>query len=115
MKAQHAPAPWQARLFGADQTASTRPQRTTGGIVAARKAIASTVRIVLGTLLNRLARSQPIAPEVAGGGGSMASGRSCVTSVIRQRSTSATATRDPRQKPLSALQGGEGGARKAGG
>jgi len=29
-------------------------------------------------------------PALAGGGGSTASGRSCVTSVIRQRSTSAT-------------------------
>src|SRR5258707_12721236 len=91
MKAQQAPAPRQARLFGAVQTASNKAQRMTGGIVTARKATASKVRMELKTLLNRLARSQPIRPTVAGGGGSTASGRSCVTSVIRQRSTSATA------------------------
>src|SRR5258707_7810903 len=82
MKAQQAPAPRQAWLFGAVQTASNKAQRMTGGIVTARKATASKVRMELKTLLNRLARSQPIRPAVAGGGGSTASGRSCVTSVI---------------------------------
>src|SRR5271157_3100839 len=104
MKAQQAPPPRHARLFGAVQTASIKAQRKTGGIVTARKAAASKVRMELKTLLNRLARSQPSSPDVAGGAGSVTIGRSCVTSVIRQR--------DPGQKPLSALQGGEGGARR---
>src|SRR5580693_2118202 len=90
-KAQQAPASWQARLFGADHTASTRAQRMSGGIATARKAAARIVKIVLETLLNRLARNQPNGPETARGGGSATSGRSCVASVIRQRSTSATA------------------------
>src|ERR1700758_4208808 len=114
MNAQQAPAPRQARLFGADQTASTSAQRITGGIVTANKATATTVSIVLETLLNRLARSQPSRPAVARGGGSTATGSSCVTSVIRQRSAIATAPRDRRQTTLSAPQGGEGGSQPAG-
>src|SRR5271166_3505691 len=105
MKAQQAPPPRQARLFGAVQTASSKAQRKTGGIVTARKAAASKVRIELKTLLNRLARSQPIRPAAAGGGGSAIIGRSCVTSVIRHRPT---APRDPEPRPLSALRGGRG-------
>jgi len=46
------------------------------------------------------------------GGGSAASGRPCVTSVIAQRSARVKLARDPIEKPLSALQGGEGGARR---
>src|SRR5437763_16188569 len=110
MNAQQAPAPRQTRLLGADQTASIRPQRMTGGIVTANRATASRVKIVLETLLNRLARSQPNTPVVAGGGGSKMTGSSCVTSVICRRLWSATG----RQEPLSALQGGEGGAQPAG-
>src|SRR5229473_1680634 len=102
MKAQQAPAPRQARLFGAVQTASNKAQRMTGGIVTARKATASKVRMELKTLLNRLARSQPIRPAVPGGGGSTTTGSSWVTSVINQGSTSPTPRRDRRQKPLSA-------------
>src|ERR1700730_4879042 len=85
MTAQQAPAPRQARLLGADQTASTKAQRMTGGTVTANSATARTVRVVLETLLNRLARSQPNGPAAAGGRGSAASGSSCVTSVICQR------------------------------
>src|SRR5215471_6979060 len=100
-KAQQAPAPRQARLFGAVQTASMNAQRISGGIVTARNATASTVRTLLRTLLNRLARSQPKSPDVAGGGGSRATESSCVRSVIAKHR---------QNKPLSALQGGEGGA-----
>ena len=50
------------------QIASTSAQRITGGIVIARKYSATSVRIVLKTLLNRLARSQPTIPWVRGGG-----------------------------------------------
>src|ERR1700724_4453496 len=85
MTAQQAPAPGEARRLGADQTASTKAQRMTGGTVTANSATATTVRIVLETLLNRLARSQPNGPAPAGGRGSAASERSCVTSVICQR------------------------------
>src|ERR1700730_10300104 len=113
MNAQQAPAPRQARLLGADQTASTKAQRMTGGTVTANSATATTVRIVLETLLKRLARSQPNRPAPAGGCGSTASGSSCVTSVIAQRSARVKLARDPIEKPLSALQGGEGGARRA--
>src|SRR5215469_1546206 len=104
--AQQAPAPRHARLFGAAQTASTNAQRTSGGIVTVRNATARTVRVLLKTLLNRLARNQPKRPEVAGGGGSSATGSSCVRSV--------TGHPPLRQEPLSALQGGEGGAQPEG-
>src|ERR1700732_5187064 len=105
MNAQQAPAPRQARLLGADQTASTKAHRMTGGTVTANKPTATRVRIVLETLLKRLVRSQPNRPAAARGGGSAASGRSCVTLVIRQRSTSATPSQYSEQKSLSALQG----------
>src|SRR6266404_7790575 len=85
MKAQQAPAPRQAWLFGAVHTASNKAQRMTGGIVTAKKATASKVRPELKTLLNRLARNQPMRPAAAGGGGSTTTGSSCVTSVIACR------------------------------
>src|SRR5437879_11223085 len=83
MNAQHAPSPWQAWPFGALQIASISAQRTTGGIVIARKYSASSVRIVLKRLLNRLARSQSMSPCVRGGGVSAGIGSSSwVMSVI---------------------------------
>ena len=76
IKAQHAPPPRQARPLSACQTASTSPQRIIGGIVTASNHTAPNVRTVLRTLLNRLARSQPIGPREAEGGRSSASGGS---------------------------------------
>src|ERR1700750_2208743 len=105
-KAQQAPAPRHARLLEALQTASKKAQRTTGGTVTARKPTARTVRTVLNTLLNRLARSQPSIPEAVGGGGSTAIGSSRATSVI----AGLRPGRAVREESLSAHQGGEGGA-----
>src|SRR5437879_4235129 len=80
--AQHAPAPRQAWPLGALQIASTSPQRISGGITDASRYTASSVRIVLKTLLNRLARSQPIIPVEVTGGRCAGSGKSWVMSAI---------------------------------
>src|SRR5579872_4956154 len=82
INAQHAPPPWQAWPLGALQIASINAQRMTGGIATAIKAIASSVRIELKTLLNRLARSQPTTPVVPRCGACTATGRSWAMSAI---------------------------------
>src|SRR5712691_13488020 len=82
MNAQQAPSLRQAWPLAALQIASTSVQRIIGGTVTARKYSASSVRIVLKTLPNRLARSQGMTPCVRGGGRSAGIGNSCVISAI---------------------------------
>src|SRR6516225_1429754 len=77
MKAQQAPPALQARPVWPCQVASTSAQRTTDGMIIASRYSAAMVRIVLGMLLNRFARSQASGPAVTGRGRSTGIGSSC--------------------------------------
>src|SRR5205085_12206233 len=94
MKAQQAPSsplePRQAWPLGALQTASINAQRIAAGIAIARKYNANRVRIVLKTLVNRLALTQAMMRWVRGGGRSGTRGSSSAIWTMAQRSTSAT-------------------------